>query len=270
MAENVTWEEAVLWLKSQKEFEDIVKYCYFDDSIIESAKRFYQSSEWKAVSEILADKKGHVLDIGAGRGISSYAFATDGWKVAALEPDKSIIVGSGAIKQIKAETNLDITIIESYAEELPFNDKTFDLVYARQAMHHARNLDIFCSEIYRVLKLEGIYFSSRDHVLTRKEDLRIFLNNHPLHNKYGGENAYTLDEYKTAIKNSGLKIKKIFAPYDSDINLFPDSRENLKKQVSSKLRFSVPELIFNLFISWYNFKDNVPGRLYSFVCYKPI
>lgn len=268
--ENITWENAVLWLKSQNDCQQLVKDCYYDDPLIDSVKRYYNSTEWNEVRTILKnEKKGKVLDIGAGRGISSYSFAKDGWDVVALEPDNSDLVGTGAIKKIKETENLNIDIVESFAESLPFGNESFELVYARQAMHHANDLQSFCNEVYRILKPGALFIATRDHVISNKSDLKIFLNNHPLHKMYGGENAYTLKEYKTAIINSGLKINQVLAPYDSDINLFPSSLKMIKEKIKLKTKIDLPKFLFDFIIFIYNMKNNSPGRLYSFICYKP-
>lgn len=262
----ISWEKAVLWLKKQKNQEELVKACYFDDPPIESAKRFYKSPEWREVQKILSQyKKGKALDIGAGRGISSYALAKDGWETVALEPDKSNIVGTGAIKKIIKSEGLNIKIVNEYGEKLPFQRIFFDLVYSRQSLHHAKNLRKFCMEVYRVLKHNGIFLFTREHVLTKKEDLQQFLDSHPLHHLYGGEHAYTLNEYKAAILGSGLRIKKIMPSYNSDINLYPSSKEQIKLEYEKKFGFAIPKLLFKCILYKRNLQDNVSGRNYSFI-----
>ena len=267
---QMTWEEAVQWLKSQPDMQDLVKYCYYDDPLIESAERYYSLTEWKAIQEILsAYTVGSALDIGAGRGISSYALAKDGWKVTALEPDKSNLVGAGAIRKLANDAGLDIKIVESFGEKLPFIDNSFDLILARQVLHHSRNLDEFCREVYRVLKPKGILLALREHVISKKSDLKLFLASHPLHQFYGGENAFILKEYKKAILKSGMKINKTFAPYESDINLFPLTLEKLKQDLAQKLKFKITNWEFRVLIFLLNLRNRQPGRLYSFMGYKP-
>ena len=141
-----------------------------------------------------------------------------------------------------------------------------------------------CSEIARVLKPGGVFISTREHVISKKEDLQTFLNNHPLHRLYGGENAYLLEEYLSAIHASGLHIKKVFGPYDTAINYFPITEEQLiynffypvclvfGEKISSALMQSAMAkklLIHSVLKSLASLRDRTPGRLFSFLAVKP-
>ena len=136
---------------------------------------FWQSEEWKAIAALLPPPSGRALDMGAGRGISSYALARDGWQVTALEPDPSDLVGAGAIRALARDTGYTIDIVAEYSEKLPFADATFDVVNCRQVLHHARDLRQTCTEIFRVLKPGGVMIATREHVLTTRADLNMFL-----------------------------------------------------------------------------------------------
>ena len=59
------------------------------------------SEEWGGICELLENwLPGRVLEFGAGRGISSFAFACVGCDVTCLEPDPSPLVGRGAIAEL--------------------------------------------------------------------------------------------------------------------------------------------------------------------------
>jgi SAM-dependent methyltransferase len=281
---NYTWEQAVQWLRDQPDQDWLVRACYYDDPLLQAAERFANSDEWLAVRDFLPQPPGLALDLGAGRGISSYALARDGWQVTALEPDRSPVVGSGAIRALAAEANLSISIIEEYGETLHFDNDTFDLVYGRQVLHHARNLPKLCQEAARVLRPGGCFVATREHVISKPDDLDAFLRSHPLHHLYGGEHAYLLGEYRSAITHSGMSLVKILAPFESVINYFPMTREEWHAACSRPLAWIVGERIARMLTSerhvfgrwllsrlasWRARWSHEPGRLYSFVAERP-
>lgn len=278
MKKKLSWEEAVLWLRDQPDKIELVKACYYDDPLLDAVKRYYKSNEWKEIRNLLPARAGKVLDLGAGRGISSYAFAMDGWDTVALEPDKSDIVGAGAIRSVARDTGLNIEVREEWGESLPFPDNTFDVVHGRQVLHHADDLAQICREMSRVLKKGGLFIATREHVISRHSDLKVFQDNHPLHNLYGGENAYLLREYKTSIKNADLQLKKVLGPLESDINYAPFGIDELKRNVLEMFRrFGMDsflkhvlsyKMMWDCFIMAYSLLDKSPGRLYSFVAFK--
>ena len=280
MSDNqLTWEEAVQWLKSQDDRQELVKACYYDDPLLESAQRFVNSEEWQAVHDISKDwMHGKVLDLGAGNGISSYAFAIAGCQVTALEPDPSEIVGAGAIAKLAKEANLDIEIIQNFGESLPFVDNSFDIVHGRQVLHHAKNLPKLCQEAARVLRPNGLFIATREHIISEYQDLEIFLQTHPLHQLYGGENAFLLKQYYEAIAQAGLILRDSYGQYQSVINYAPTTRSQHQQNIANKLEKYLGsrlakwicaqpnfiELINNI----YTWRDRTPGRLYSFVAIK--
>lgn len=284
MKDRMTWEEAVLKFRSYATKES-VEQCYFHEDVMQAGTDFYSSEEFKetlSLAGIESVNKLKILDLGAGNGIASYAFAKLGGIVTAVEPDASNVVGAGAISELNQHLTTEnrISIVSSFGENLPFQDSSFDVVYARQVLHHAHNLDQLVSQCARVLKPAGYLITIRDHVISTKEDLPKFLENHLLHKYYGGENAFLLDEYRSAFLSSGFKILKQIDPLASVINYFP-SRE---KQISMKIRgllkeswnplmyyltkILYPKHIISLFGTRASYLIDDPGRLYSFICKK--
>lgn len=263
-----SWEEAVLWLKQQPDQMELVSNCFYDDPLLAAAERYAASGEWRAVCAFLPATIGSVLDIGAGRGISSFAFARNGWYTVALEPNESMIVGAGAIRRLAVEAGLQIEVIEEWGERLPFGENHFDVVYCRQVLHHAQDLPLLCREIGRVLKHGGTFIATREHVISCRKDLDIFLANHPLHKLYGGENAFLLTEYLDAIRGGGIVLSALLNPYQSDINLYPNSVTGLKRQIADKLYLPV-KLIPNIALGFLGAIINSPGRLFTFIGKKP-
>jgi SAM-dependent methyltransferase len=274
------WENAVEWLRSQPDQQDLVLNAYYDDPLINAARRYWQSCEWKEIRKLLGSTRGQALDLGAGRGIASYALAREGFTVTALEPEASRLVGAGAIRSLAEESALPITVVQEYSEHLPFDDGQFDIAFARAVLHHTRNLHTACREFFRVLKPGGRLIAVREHVISRKNDLPVFLARHPLHRLYGGENAFLLSTYRDALLQAGFAIEVVLSPLSSVINYAPYTEQTLKDVIADRLggalvirgvlrrALSLPGLwsLASKTLSWV---DRRPGRLYSFVCTRP-
>ena len=265
---TLTWEQAVVWLKSQPDQAALVNACFFDDPLVNAAKRYYLSTEWQAVRRLVQPVRGRALDVGSGRGISAFALAMDGWVTTALEPNPSSIVGAAAIRALATDTNTSIDVVETWGETLPFEDCSFDLVHVRQVLHHARNLRQLCREIARVLKSGGKMIATREHVLSRKDDLDRFLKAHPLHHLYGGENAFLLEEYLSAIGDAGIRLTNVLNPLESEINVYPETLKSVKAAFARKLRLPSSSFIPDILLSWRGGQINDPGRLYTFFGYR--
>ena len=276
-----TWEEAVLWLRAQPDKQELVRASYYDDPLPATAARYWQSEEWAAVRRLLPAARGRALDVGAGRGIASFALAKDGFQVTALEPNGSALVGAQAIRSLAAVSGLPIEVTQEFSERLPFEDEQFDVVFARAVLHHTSDLAAACREFLRVLKPGGVLVAVREHVISRPEDLAAFLDIHPLHKLYGGENAFQLDQYRIAIRNAGFNLEQVLAPLHSPINFAPYTLAGLQAEVAQRVVRRLPGLggavraalrlpgVWPLVRGLMERVDHRPGRLYSFVARRP-
>jgi SAM-dependent methyltransferase len=275
-----TWEEAVSWLVSQPDQQALVRDCYYDSPLEAAVERYWKSREWTAVRQLLPRRTAAVLDIGAGHGITSYALARDGWDVTALEPDPSAVVGAGAIRRLASSQNLPITVIQEFGERIPCPSASFDLVFARQALHHAKDLPMLCAEAARLLKQGGTFVAIRDHVISKRKDLPRFFDTHPLHKLYGGENAFLLYEYLDAMRGAGFEIERVIRPLENAVNLAPLDEESLRAELVDRINhYPCGALVYSVlkasdpiyagFLQLLMVFDSRPGRLYSFVCRKP-
>ena len=181
---------------------------------LQAAKRYWASEEWRELRRLLPAVAGKALDVGAGRGIASYALARDGWAVHALEPDSSMLVGAGAIRQIAAETGYPIEVVEAFGEQLPFEAGHFDAVLARQALHHARDLPALLRELYRdACDPAAGWWPSENTSSVAMPTCPDFSTCTRLHKLYEahGENAYLLEEYTTAIRSAGFTLQAVIS-----------------------------------------------------------
>jgi len=270
-----SWEEAVNWLVEQPDQQDFVRACYYDLPLTATAERYWNSPEWQAIRNLLPSKPGRALDVGAGNGIASYALAKDGWKTTALEPDSSCRIGAGAIRTLAEDAGLTITVVEEFGENLPFADASFDFVHARQVLHHANDLAVFCRELFRILKSGGYMFATREHVISKDSQLSEFLEGHALHNLYGGEHAYRLKEYKVALKTAGFDLLQTLGPLESVINYAPFTYATLKREICNRLTggqvlsfLLKNDKLFDYALKIASVFDQRPGRLYSFILRK--
>jgi ubiquinone/menaquinone biosynthesis C-methylase UbiE len=278
-------------IQSDPQQTNLVRDAYLSSDLKDNALRFESSIEFVETLKLVkkyAPTGKTLLDIGAGNGISSVAFAKRKFDVIALDPDPSELVGTGAIKKLISEFNLqNLQVIESPAEKIDLPSTSVDIVYVRQAMHHAANLHQFIAECSRVLKPGGMLLTTRDHVIYDDNDKQRFLNTHPLHRFYGGENAFTKEEYTLAMTITGLQVQEKLGHFESPINYFPSTaseiaqlpdtiRENRKIALSQRIGLfaSIPGL-FWLYNIYLNNKigdaldeKRIAGRLYSFVAIK--
>jgi SAM-dependent methyltransferase len=275
-ASQHTWEDAVRALIDDPAQRDLVEACYFDLPLAGAARRYAASAEWAAMREIIGPANGVAVDIGAGNGIVSHALASNGWTTIAIEPDPSPLVGSNAIRALAAETGVSIDVCEGFGEGLPLVDGEAQLVIARQVLHHARDLPAFACEIARVLAPGGLLVSTRDHVISGPEQLQPFLDSHPLHKHYGGENAFTRAEYRSALEGAGLVIEREIGPLESVINYAPYTAQTLREEIARRLGplataanlALLPGYVFEPALRLLSAIDRRPGRLVSFVCRK--
>lgn len=281
-AKFASWEQAVQWLRDQPDQHELVLAAYYDDPLHTAAERYRQSEEWTAIRPLLPDSRGQALDVGAGRGIASYALAHEGFQVTALEPDPSALVGADAIRSLASYSHLPIEVTQEFSERLPFPDHSFDLVFARAVLHHTRDLRVACAEFLRVLRPGGRLLAVREHVISRADDLGAFQQIHPLHHLYGGESAFQLEQYKDAIRAAGFQMELTLSPLASAVNFAPHTLKTLQREVAAKMTRRLPAAahlvvtaislppIWSLIRPLLDCVDHRPGRLYSFVAKRPI
>jgi SAM-dependent methyltransferase len=277
-----SWEQAVQWLREQPDQREAVLAGYYDDPLAAAANRYWLSEEWRQIRQFLPHTiAAKALDIGAGRGIASFALAKDGFEVTALEPDRSELVGAGAIRKLAREQHLRIQIRDEVAEHLPFADASFDLAFGRAVLHHTENVAKTCREVYRVLTKGGTFIAVREHVISRDQDLQKFFELHALHRHYGGERAFRLGYYTEAIRSAGFTLERVLAPLRTPINFAPYSLSELQHELARRASFGIPALaaawrgllgtgfVWATLVPMLGAIDRRPGRLYSFIARKP-
>jgi SAM-dependent methyltransferase len=109
----------------------------------------------KAIGELRAFDRS--LEIGAGTGYFSLNMLQAGVVAHAVCTD----ISTGMLDVLRANARrleLDVEAVACDAEELPFPDASFDLVFGHAVLHHIPNLDRAFSELRRVLRPGGELF----------------------------------------------------------------------------------------------------------------
>ena len=92
------------------------------------------------------------LDVATGTGNTALALAEQGVDVTGLDVSSRMLAQAEGRAR---EEGLRVRFVEGSAENMPFGDAGFDLVTARHAPHHFRDVSKFLSEVHRVLKPGG-------------------------------------------------------------------------------------------------------------------
>lgn len=134
----------------------------------------YKRDVWMKVLLENAPKRErmNVLDVGAGPGFFSILMASAGHKVTAVD------VTAGMLEHAKnngKSYGLDISCVQIFGEQLPFEEKYFDLIVNRNVTWNIENPQEAINEWSRVLKPGGraVYFDANWYLYLYNEDMRI-------------------------------------------------------------------------------------------------
>jgi ubiquinone/menaquinone biosynthesis C-methylase UbiE len=170
-----------------------------------TSKAHARGAELERLVEVARPQPGWVvLDVATGGGHTALVFAPHVARVVAtditpkmLEKAEAHITGQGA-------TNVEFKPAD--AEDLPFEDETFDLVTCRIAPHHFPDCARFVRECARVLKPGGLLLV-QDHVLPDDEEAACAVDGFerlrdPSHNR-----AFDAGEWRGMFEAAGLRVE---------------------------------------------------------------
>jgi 2-polyprenyl-6-hydroxyphenyl methylase/3-demethylubiquinone-9 3-methyltransferase len=103
----------------------------------------------------LGDPKGKsCLDVGCGGGLLAEEFAKLGCQVTGVDPSEPSL---GTARAHAEREGLEIDYLAALAEDLPFDDDSFDVVYCCDVLEHVDSVERAVAEAARVLKAGGLY-----------------------------------------------------------------------------------------------------------------
>jgi ubiquinone/menaquinone biosynthesis C-methylase UbiE len=154
----------------------------------------------------LAGPQGHerVLDVATGGGHTALAFAPRVREVAALDLTQPMLDAASAFITSKGITN--VTYHRAPAEELPFDDASFDIVACRIAAHHFADAAAFAREAARVLKPGGTFLLG-DHLGLDDPEYDTFMDRFERWRDPSHVRAYTVAEWCAFLEPVGLQIE---------------------------------------------------------------
>lgn len=118
----------------------------YDDS---SDGKFVAEMYGALVSEIEKTPSGRILDVGCGNANLFNLIPNGKYELYGVDFSKNMI------EEAKKNCKREATFAIADAEELPFDDNTFDIVVCNASFHHYIHPEIVLEEMHRVLKHGG-------------------------------------------------------------------------------------------------------------------
>ena len=118
----------------------------------DSSDKVFHSDMIDEFTRCISDKNARVLDVGCGNGRDSGALDEKGFVVVGLDASKKLL-------EIARKKYPKVEFVEGNFLELPFQDESFDAIWAHASLLHVENHDQAVqaiSECSRILKSGGV------------------------------------------------------------------------------------------------------------------
>jgi ubiquinone/menaquinone biosynthesis C-methylase UbiE len=153
--------------------------------------------------DILADARGRVVEIGAGTGVNLEHYPRSIDELVCTEPEEPM---AKRLRRKAATSGLDVTVVHAAAEELPFEDDSFDTAVATLVLCTVTDAAASLRELARVLRPGGRLLFI-EHVRAQEPGLARWQDRlHPLWVRFGHGCHCNRPTYET-IEASPLSIE---------------------------------------------------------------
>jgi|GEM_PF-645816 len=137
-------------------FKQIVKKQLLRNKIIKNLKinqrqKKIRDLEWSVIQDVLKKINGNFLDVGTGTGYAMYQAEKMGFNVYGIEP----YLNEDGVSDPELVHIVD-KIQQACAENIPFSDRFFQIVYASHSLEHFQDIHKGLVEMKRVLDDEGL------------------------------------------------------------------------------------------------------------------
>ena len=239
-------------------FNDIARRYDFLNHFFSFGIDYYWRS--RLVKSISPKKDYVVLDVATGTADVAFKLAPRTKQVTGIDIASNMIDLANKKKDKKRAVNTDFLVGD--AENLPFEDSEFDLIWSWGVIHHSPNTIKCAQEIERILKINGelrimLYHSNSFYnwinVIFRYGILQgklLKMSIQDLHNRY-----------TDGKKEDGSPLAKYYSRKEIKNSLFP----NL--DISSQTTFEQKNVISSFFPKKYRRKieSYIPDRIYNFI-----
>ncbi|MBA3943686.1 MAG: class I SAM-dependent methyltransferase [Herpetosiphonaceae bacterium] len=184
-----------------------------------------------------------VLDLGAGRGWAAKHFALRGCQAVAIDIVSDDQVGLGRSRALMQAAGVTYDTLIADSEQLPFADRSFDLVFCAAALHHTTDLARLLKNIGRVLRPGGRMIAINEPCVPDQsddEELRQTVLAEEL--SYGiNETRPRLADYRRVLRAAGLHEQLLVTPETYQSTLENMTAWSLELRISSPSAFIQPE-----------------------------
>lgn len=152
--------------------------------------------------------RGRVLDVAAGSGIAAGALAEQGWRVSALD------ISAELVEQIERRGAIDAAVHDLSDGPLPFEDDSFEAVFAGEIIEHLVDTASFVAELRRILKPGGIVVITTPNLASFENRLRLLLGRYPIWVEYelsdqGHVRSYTVPTLRAQLRRNGFAVEQV-------------------------------------------------------------
>ncbi|MBD2343162.1 class I SAM-dependent methyltransferase [Anabaena subtropica] len=142
----------------------MVKSTYYDN-----IAHLYDQTRWltESVAQEVADfilelvdatPETSFLEPGIGTGLNVLPFIRRGYPVTGIDVSEAML---DQLRKKLDKIPQNLNLIHADASQLPFTDKSFDVVLTVHMVHGISNKKMFLDEIHRVLKPQGFYLNAQ-------------------------------------------------------------------------------------------------------------
>ncbi|MBB6450403.1 ubiquinone/menaquinone biosynthesis C-methylase UbiE [Geomicrobium halophilum] len=150
--------------------------------------------------------KEKVLDIAVGGGHVSNALAPKANEVIAMDVTREMLQSAEAF--IRGNGHENVRYVEGDAENMPFEDREFEIAVCRIAAHHFTRPDVFLEEAFRVIK-EGGTFYLLDNTAPEINEFDSFYNKIEKKRDPSHARAWKKSEWMAKIEAAGFTVQHL-------------------------------------------------------------